>query len=302
MEVVFTVLHAGGKFGGGGYKVSGGLHGVGASVVNALSEWLEVDIYAGGKIYHQRYERGHVCYPLRTIGECDPDKTGTKISFLPDKTIFEEIEFDYNVLKQRMREIAFLTKNLKITLRDLRPEEGAIENASDISLIKLPDSVTFIDEKAFWRNESPWPVAIACEDTSYAYTYAAEKGYACQVMEPVLPENVDAMVKISHMTTIPIASGERLFTTYGYRELIEKQAVSVVQPDVCHCGGILQTFKIAAMAQNYYMSVAPHNPLGPVALAASCRLMPVYPILRLRSIPPMRNVWIWVWDCLSSPL
>ncbi|MEZ3516792.1 MAG: DNA topoisomerase (ATP-hydrolyzing) subunit B [Lachnospiraceae bacterium] len=127
VEVVFTVLHAGGKFGGGGYKVSGGLHGVGASVVNALSEWLEVDIYAGGKIYHQRYERGHVCYPLRTIGECDPDKTGTKISFLPDKTIFEEIEFDYNVLKQRMREIAFLTKNLKITLRDLRPEEGAIE-------------------------------------------------------------------------------------------------------------------------------------------------------------------------------
>lgn len=127
VEVVFTVLHAGGKFGGGGYKVSGGLHGVGASVVNALSEWLEVDIYAEGKIYHQRYERGHVCYPLRTIGECDPNKTGTKISFLPDKTIFEEIEFDYNVLKQRMREIAFLTKNLKITLRDLRPEEGAVE-------------------------------------------------------------------------------------------------------------------------------------------------------------------------------
>lgn len=127
VEVVFTVLHAGGKFGGGGYKVSGGLHGVGASVVNALSEWLEVDIYAEGKIYHQRYERGHVCYPLKTIGECDPNKTGTKISFLPDKTIFEEIEFDYNVLKQRMREIAFLTKNLKITLRDLRPEEGAVE-------------------------------------------------------------------------------------------------------------------------------------------------------------------------------
>lgn len=127
VEVVFTVLHAGGKFGGGGYKVSGGLHGVGASVVNALSEWLEVDIYAEGKIYHQRYERGHVCYPLKTVGECDPKKTGTKISFLPDKTIFEEVEFDYNILKQRMREIAFLTKNLKITLRDLRPEEGAIE-------------------------------------------------------------------------------------------------------------------------------------------------------------------------------
>lgn len=127
VEVVFTVLHAGGKFGGGGYKVSGGLHGVGASVVNALSEWLEVDIYAEGKIYHQRYERGHVCYPLKIVGECDPKKTGTKISFLPDKTIFEEVEFDYNILKQRMREIAFLTKNLKITLRDLRPEEGMIE-------------------------------------------------------------------------------------------------------------------------------------------------------------------------------
>ncbi|MFG6368403.1 MAG: DNA topoisomerase (ATP-hydrolyzing) subunit B [Lachnospiraceae bacterium] len=127
VEVVFTILHAGGKFGGGGYKVSGGLHGVGASVVNALSEWLEVDIYVEGKIYNQRYERGHVCYPLRTIGECEPDKTGTKISFLPDKTIFEETIFDYNILKQRMREIAFLTKNLKITLRDLRQEEEIVE-------------------------------------------------------------------------------------------------------------------------------------------------------------------------------
>ncbi len=127
VEVVFTILHAGGKFGGGGYKVSGGLHGVGASVVNALSEWLEVDIYSEGKIYHQRYERGHVCYPLKSIGECEPEKTGTKISFLPDKTIFEETLFDYNTLKQRMREIAFLTKNLKITLRDLRPEDKVIE-------------------------------------------------------------------------------------------------------------------------------------------------------------------------------
>ena len=99
-----------------------------------------------------------------------------------------------------------------------------------------------------------------------------ERVYPMFIEEPVLPENVDAMVKISHMTTIPIASGERLFTTYGYRELIEKQAVSVVQPDVCHCGGILQTFKIAAMAQNYYMSVAPHNPLGPVALAACLQI------------------------------
>lgn len=127
VEVVFTILHAGGKFGGGGYKVSGGLHGVGASVVNALSEWLEVDIYAEGKIYNQRYERGHVCYPLKIVGECEPDKTGTKISFLPDKTIFEETIFDYDVLKQRLREMAFLTKNLKIILRDLRSEDGIVE-------------------------------------------------------------------------------------------------------------------------------------------------------------------------------
>jgi galactonate dehydratase len=92
------------------------------------------------------------------------------------------------------------------------------------------------------------------------------------IEEPVLPENVDAMVKVSRSTTIPIAAGERLFTTFGFRELIEKQAVNVVQPDVCHCGGILQTFKIAAMAENYYMSVAPHNPLGPVALAACLQI------------------------------
>ena len=123
VEVVFTILHAGGKFGGGGYKVSGGLHGVGASVVNALSNWLEVEICNEGKIYKQRYERGHVCYPLKVVGECEPEKTGTKVSFLPDDTIFEETVYDYDVLKQRLREMAFLTKNLKIVLRDLRPEE-----------------------------------------------------------------------------------------------------------------------------------------------------------------------------------
>ena len=123
VEVVFTILHAGGKFGGGGYKVSGGLHGVGASVVNALSNWLEVEICSEGKIYKQRYERGHVCYPLKVVGECEPEKTGTKVSFLPDDTIFEETVYDYDVLKQRLREMAFLTKNLKIVLRDLRPEE-----------------------------------------------------------------------------------------------------------------------------------------------------------------------------------
>lgn len=122
VEVVFTMLHAGGKFGGGGYKVSGGLHGVGASVVNALSEWLEVEIASEGKIYKQRYERGKVCFPLKEDGTCDPDKTGTKITFMPDAEIFEETVFEYDILKTRLRETAFLTKGLKIILSDLRPE------------------------------------------------------------------------------------------------------------------------------------------------------------------------------------
>ena len=123
VEVVFTVLHAGGKFGGGGYKVSGGLHGVGASVVNALSNWLEVEICHDGKVYTQRYERGKVVYKLKVVGECEEGKTGTKVTFMPDDTIFEETVFDYNILKQRFREMAFLTKGLKIVLRDEREEE-----------------------------------------------------------------------------------------------------------------------------------------------------------------------------------
>ena len=123
VEVVFTVLHAGGKFGGGGYKVSGGLHGVGASVVNALSNWLEVTIYKEGKIYRQRYERGNVVYKLKVIGECEPEKSGTTVTFLPDDTIFETTEFEFNTLKQRLREMAFLTKGIKIVLRDDREEE-----------------------------------------------------------------------------------------------------------------------------------------------------------------------------------
>ena len=127
VEVVFTVLHAGGKFGGGGYKVSGGLHGVGASVVNALSNWLEVEICHEGKVYKQRYERGKVIYKLKVVGDCDPAKTGTKVTFMPDDTIFEETVFDYGVLKQRFREMAFLTAGLKITLTDERPEDGILE-------------------------------------------------------------------------------------------------------------------------------------------------------------------------------
>ena len=134
VEVVFTILHAGGKFGGGGYKVSGGLHGVGASVVNALSNWLEVEICQGGKVYKQRYERGHVCYPLKEIGTCPVEKTGTKVTFFPDDTIFTETTvFDYDVLKVRLREMAFLTKGLRIILRDNRQtgeelKENTLEN------------------------------------------------------------------------------------------------------------------------------------------------------------------------------
>ena len=123
VEVVFTILHAGGKFGGGGYKVSGGLHGVGASVVNALSEWLEVTICREGKKYQQRYERGHTMYPLKEIGVCDSEETGTKVTFLPDKEIFEETVYDYDILKQRLREMAFLTKGLRIVLKDTRADQ-----------------------------------------------------------------------------------------------------------------------------------------------------------------------------------
>ena len=123
VEVVFTILHAGGKFGGGGYKVSGGLHGVGASVVNALSEWLEVQICREGKIYKQRYERGHVMYPLKEIGSCPLEQTGTRVDFLPDKEIFEDTVFDFETLKVRFREMAFLTRDLFISLTDLREEK-----------------------------------------------------------------------------------------------------------------------------------------------------------------------------------
>ena len=136
VEVVFTILHAGGKFGGGGYKVSGGLHGVGASVVNALSDWLEVEISQDGKVYKQRYERGHVCYPLKQIGTCSTEKTGTKVSFLPDATIFTETTvYDFDVLKRRLREMAFLTKGLRIILRDSRADEEAVlEQAGESGL------------------------------------------------------------------------------------------------------------------------------------------------------------------------
>ncbi|MCR5460493.1 MAG: DNA topoisomerase (ATP-hydrolyzing) subunit B [Acetatifactor sp.] len=147
VEVVFTILHAGGKFGGGGYKVSGGLHGVGASVVNALSNWLEVEICQEGKIYKQRYEKGHVCYPLKEIGTCPVEKTGTKVTFLPDDTIFTETtEYDFDVLKIRLREMAFLTKGLRIILRDDRQEKEAAESFENSQISNLLDRA-FDDQK-----------------------------------------------------------------------------------------------------------------------------------------------------------
>lgn len=154
VEVVFTILHAGGKFGGGGYKVSGGLHGVGASVVNALSEWLTVKIYKGGKIYEQKYSRGNVLTKLTPIADCDPNITGTEIEFKPDYEIFDELVFNYETLRQRLQETAFLTKGIKITLKDLREEEkedtfhyegGIREFVSYINKNKLP-----VYEEAFY--------------------------------------------------------------------------------------------------------------------------------------------------------
>ena len=139
VEVVFTILHAGGKFGGGGYKVSGGLHGVGASVVNALSEWLEVTIKQNGKVYRQRYERGKVAYALKEIGTCPKEETGTTVTFLPDKQIFTETTiFDYNTIKVRLREMAFLTKGLRMSLKDLRSDDHskAVVTASMIEEAK----------------------------------------------------------------------------------------------------------------------------------------------------------------------
>ena len=159
VEVVFTILHAGGKFGGGGYKVSGGLHGVGASVVNALSEWLEVTIYHEGKVYRQRYERGKTIYKLKVIGECEQEKTGTMVSFLPDKEIFEETVFDFDTLKQRFREIAFLTKGLKIRLTDERGEKELVKEFHYEGGIK--EFVTYLNRS----KEALYPEIIYCEGT-----------------------------------------------------------------------------------------------------------------------------------------
>ena len=155
VEVVFTILHAGGKFGGGGYKVSGGLHGVGASVVNALSEWLEVTIYREGKEYKQRYERGKTMYPLKVVGDCDPGLSGTKVYFLPDKEIFEETVYDYDILKQRLREMAFLTKGLRIVLEDKR--EG--QEREKVFHYGIREFVSYLNRS----KEALYPEIIYCE-------------------------------------------------------------------------------------------------------------------------------------------
>ena len=157
VEVVFTILHAGGKFGGGRYKVSGGLHGVGASVVNALSEWLEVSIYHEGKEYKQRYERGHTMYPLKVVGDCEEGKTGTTVTFLPDKEIFEETVYDYDILKQRLREMAFLTKGLRIVLRDEREDSKKEKTFHYEGGIR--EFVTYLNRS----KESLYPEVIYCE-------------------------------------------------------------------------------------------------------------------------------------------
>ena len=157
VEVVFTVLHAGGKFGGGGYKVSGGLHGVGASVVNALSECLEVSIYHEGKIYQQRYERGKTMYSLKVTGDCEEDRHGTTVTFLPDKEIFEETVYDYDILKQRLREMAFLTKGLKIVLKDNR--EGMEREKIFHYEGGIREFVTYLNKS----KEALYPEIIYCE-------------------------------------------------------------------------------------------------------------------------------------------
>ena len=159
LEVVFTVLHAGGKFGGGGYKVSGGLHGVGASVVNALSNWLTVEVYHDGKIYSQSYKRGKADGEVKVTGECDIAKHGTKVTFKPDDTIFEETVYDFGTLKQRLRETAFLTKNLRIVLLDKRENPERQEEYHYAGGIK--EFVTYLNKS----KEALYDQVIYCEGT-----------------------------------------------------------------------------------------------------------------------------------------
>ena len=192
VEVVFTILHAGGKFGGGGYKVSGGLHGVGASVVNALSDWLEVEICQDGKIYKQRYERGHVAYTLKEIGTCPREKTGTKVSFLPDKTIFTETTvFDFEILKSRLREMAFLTKNLRIILRDSRSQEEQVLTDTDVENAQISQLLQ-----------------RAAEDQKLQNAEKGEVSAAEEIPTEAIEENTKAS-KVGVVRTIRLESGKK---------------------------------------------------------------------------------------------
>ena len=159
LEVVYTVLHAGGKFGGGGYKVSGGLHGVGASVVNALSTKLSVEVYKDGQIYSQSYKIGKPDEPVKVIGKCSAEKHGTKVTFHPDPTIFEETVYDYDTLKQRLRETAFLTKGLRIVLSDARVDPVHTHEFHYAGGIK--EFVTYLNKS----KEALYPEVIYCEGT-----------------------------------------------------------------------------------------------------------------------------------------
>jgi len=204
VEVVFTILHAGGKFGGGGYKVSGGLHGVGASVVNALSEWLEVVIYRDGKVYRQRYERGHVVYKLKVVGECEPDKTGTLITFLPDKEIFEETLFEFDTLQQRFREMAFLTKGLRIIIRDEREEEPIEKSFYYEGGIK--EFVTYLNRS----KNAIYPDVIYCE------------GEKDGVMVEVAMQHNDSYMENSYGFVNNITTPEGGTHMIGFRNAITK--------------------------------------------------------------------------------
>lgn len=203
VEVVFTILHAGGKFGGGGYKVSGGLHGVGASVVNALSEWLEVEISQEGKVYKQRYERGIVCYPLKEIGTCPLEKSGTKVTFLPDKTIFTETTvYEFDILKRRLREMAFLTKGLRIILRDSRTEEVAVQENRDVLSIEKQSE----EEKKIETKQINELLERAEADTKEQQTEQAQN----QIFElPEGKETTKSGGKIGSVHHITLENGKR---------------------------------------------------------------------------------------------
>ena len=223
VEVVFTILHAGGKFGGGGYKVSGGLHGVGASVVNALSNWLEVEICQEGKVYKQRYERGHVCYPLKEIGTCPVEKTGTKVTFLPDDTIFTETtEYDFDVLKRRLREMAFLTKGLRIILRDDRQEKDNEETfLSATESAQLGDLLERAEEDAKLQKQE---AAANLDDEDSESEESKLENLEIEENVPESKTKTGGKIGKSHVITLEDGRKQRVIEFYyegGIKEFVE---------------------------------------------------------------------------------